>query len=180
LALPAKADEIKKIKHGDFAKLIQMRNDHEWSHPHPMISSMDATLSPDSGKLHHIGFIVASISESVQGFIDSLQAEWDGKIFHDPNQVVRVTFLKIQQGEAPLLELVEPAGEKSPVNSFLQKGGGLHHVCYEVENLEQTLAFSRSKGAIITRRPMPAVAFAGRRIAWVYMKSKLLVEYLER
>jgi len=140
------------------------------------------TASPavPPGKLHHIGYIVASITDSVQGFIDSLHATWDEKIFHDPNQVVRVTFLSLQSSAGPLFELVEPAGEKSPVIPFLKKGGGLHHLCYEVDNLEQSLAFSRSKGGIITRPPMPAVAFDGRRIAWVYTKSKLLVEYLER
>jgi len=56
----------------------------------------------------------------------------------------------------------------------------LHHLCYEVENLEQQLAFCRSQGSLITRPPLPAVAFGGRRIAWVYTKNKLLLEYLER
>jgi len=131
------------------------------------------------GRLHHIGFVVASIADAAPGFVESLQGAWDGRIFHDPNQVVRVTFLRIQNGETPLLELVEPAGEASPVIPFLKKGGGLHHVCYEVASLEDQLAFSRAKGGIITRSPMPAVAFGGRRIAWVYTKNKLLVEYLE-
>jgi methylmalonyl-CoA/ethylmalonyl-CoA epimerase len=145
-----------------------------------MNSSIDRATSATVGKLHHIGFIVPSIAQSVEGFINSLQAEWDGKIFHDPNQVVRVTFLSIQKGPGPSLELVEPAGEKSPVLPFLKKGGGLHHLCYEVENLDQSLAFCRSKGGLITRPPMPAVAFSGRRIAWAYTKNRLLVEYLER
>jgi methylmalonyl-CoA/ethylmalonyl-CoA epimerase len=56
----------------------------------------------------------------------------------------------------------------------------LHHLCYEVKSLEDQLAFSRSEGAIVTRPPMPAVAFSGRRIAWVYTKNKLLIEFLER
>jgi methylmalonyl-CoA/ethylmalonyl-CoA epimerase len=142
--------------------------------------AQNAAASSSLGRLHHIGFIVASITESVQGFVASLQAEWDGKIFHDPNQLVRVTFLDLRRSAGPLFELVEPADEKSPVLSFLKKGGGLHHLCYEVENLEESLKISRSKGAIITRQPMPAVAFGGRRIAWVFNRNKLLVEYLER
>ena len=132
------------------------------------------------GMFHHIGFVVASIAESVQGFRDSLQAGWDGNIFHDANQIVRVTFLRPAAAESPFLELVEPAGDNSPVIPFLKRGGGLHHLCYEVESLESQLTFSRSKGGIITRPPMPAIAFNGRRVAWVYTKNKLLIEYLER
>jgi methylmalonyl-CoA/ethylmalonyl-CoA epimerase len=66
------------------------------------------------------------------------------------------------------------------VQSFAAKGGGLHHVCYVVDNLEQTLSDARSLGALVTRQPMPAVAFGGRRIAWIYTKNRLLIEYLER
>lgn len=142
----------------------------------------DSTTAETATKstFHHIGFVVPSIADSVQGFIATLRAEWDGVIFHDPNQVVRVTFLRSQAAGSPWLELVEPAGDDSPVIPFLKKGGGLHHLCYEVENLEEELAFSRSKGGILTRKPVPAVAFNGRRIAWVYTKNKLLIEYLER
>jgi|SRR5579863_4393982 len=144
-----------------------------------MDSSTGAAL-PSEGTFHHIGFVVASIANSVQGFIEVLQAEWDGVIFHDPNQSAKVTFLRGKHPGIPLLELVEPAGESSPVVPFLKKGGGLHHLCYEVADLEKQLAFCRSRGALIARPPLPAVAFGGRRIAWVYTKNKLLLEYLER
>jgi methylmalonyl-CoA/ethylmalonyl-CoA epimerase len=129
---------------------------------------------------HHIGFVVASIQDSVQGFLQSLQAKWDEIIFHDPLQVVRVTFLQSAQAGSPVVELVEPAGEKSPVIPFLKRGGGLHHLCYEIDNLEEQLRLSRSQGGLVVRPPLPAVAFAGRPIAWVYTKNKLLLEYLER
>lgn len=129
---------------------------------------------------HHIGFVVASIDNSVQGLRQSLEADWDGKIFHDPNQVVKVTFLRGRQPDSPVVELVEPAGENSPVEPFLKRGGGLHHLCYEVDDLEMQLQLSRTQGGIMVRPPMPAVAFDGRHIAWVYTKNRLLVEYLER
>jgi methylmalonyl-CoA/ethylmalonyl-CoA epimerase len=132
------------------------------------------------GNFHHIGFVVASIQNSVQGFLDALQAEWDGTIFHDPNQAVQVTFLHGKHPGNPVLELVEPAGEKSPVTPFLKRGGGLHHLCYEIDGLEDQLALSRAQGGLVVRPPLPAVAFGGRRIAWVYTKNKLLLEYLER
>ena len=60
-----------------------------------------------------------------------------------------------------------------------KKGGGLHHLCYEVEDCEKALAAMRQRSAMIVRRPQPAVAFAGRRIAWMLTAEKLLIELLE-
>src|SRR5580658_5558754 len=144
------------------------------------MESSTGAVAPTAATFHHIGFVVASIATSVQGFLDSLQAQWDGTIFHDPNQVVRVTFLRGRHAADPLFELIEPAGDKSPVVPFLKRGGGLHHLCYEIDNLENQLELSRAQGGLVVRPPLPAVAFAGRRIAWVYTRNKLLIEYLER
>ena len=143
------------------------------------MNPISPTWQPE-GSFHHVGFVVASIQNTVQSFSEILQVDWDTHIFHDSNQGVRVTFLKSRREGDPLWELVEPADENSPVHSFAARGGGLHHVCYVVENLEEALARARSLGALITRQPMPAVAFGGRRIAWIYTRNRLLIEYLER
>jgi len=131
------------------------------------------------GSFHHVGFVVKSIQDSVGGFTSLFNAAWDGKIFYDPNQEVRVAFLPGPNSADPLIELVEPVGERSPVYVFLKRGGGLHHLCYQVGDLEGQLEKSRAAGAVITRPPLPAVAFGGRRIAWVFTRNKLLIEYLE-
>ena len=130
-------------------------------------------------RLHHVGFVVASINESMPGFLRSLAATWDGIVFSDPLQNVRVAFLSTGAGSASI-ELVEPAGEDAPVQRFLrERSGGLHHLCYEVDDIEEELRRMRSEKAMIARRPKPAVAFGGRRIAWVITAEKLLVELLE-
>lgn len=129
-------------------------------------------------RLHHVGFVVGNIEQAMPGFLRSLAACWDEQVFHDPLQKVKVAFLTTR-AEDPQIELVEPAGEDSPVLRFLEQGGGLHHVCYEVADLEQELVEFRSRGAVIAKRPKPAVAFGGRRIAWVITAEKLLVELLE-
>jgi methylmalonyl-CoA/ethylmalonyl-CoA epimerase len=143
------------------------------------MNAISLTWQPE-GSFHHVGFVVSSIASSVQGFAAMLQADWDQQIFHDPNQSVRVTFLKSRRDSDPLWELVEPADAKSPVQSFAAKGGGLHHVCYVVDDLEQALTAARARGSLVTRQPMPAIAFGGRRIAWIYTRNRLLIEYLER
>jgi methylmalonyl-CoA/ethylmalonyl-CoA epimerase len=135
---------------------------------------------PSVATFHHVGFVVASIAETAADFARSLGAEWTGKIIHDPLQQARVSFMRCGAPHAPAVELVEPDSEKSPLNKFLSKGGGLHHICYEVDSLETQLEYCRSVGSLIVRAPLPAVAFGGRRIAWTYTKQKLLVEYLER
>jgi methylmalonyl-CoA/ethylmalonyl-CoA epimerase len=130
-------------------------------------------------KLHHIGFVLASIQESAESFARSLGATWDGNIIFDPLQRVRVTFLKGAHVSDSLIELVEPGGPESPVTRFLERRGGLHHLCYEVEDLESHLVFCKSVGTITVRPPVPAVAFEGRRIAWTLTRKRLLVEFLE-
>src|SRR5580658_7950907 len=84
-------------------------------------------------KLHHFGFVVKSIPDCSLSFAQALGASWDGKIFFDPLQKVRVAFFEGRNNTDPLIELVEPDGEESPVTQFLQRGGGLHHICYEVD-----------------------------------------------
>jgi methylmalonyl-CoA/ethylmalonyl-CoA epimerase len=131
-------------------------------------------------KLHHFGFVVKSIQDCGWSFAQALGASWDEKIFFDPLQKVRVTFFEGRNNADPLIELVEPGGEDSPVTQFLQRGGGLHHLCYEVGDLERHLEFCKSVGNTIIRPPVPAVAFGGRRIAWAVTRKRLLVELLER
>ena len=137
-------------------------------------------LLTGNATLHHLGFVVSSISAAAADFAFSMSAHWDGEIIHDPIQRVRVSFFSPADSRNPVLELVEPASESSPVNSFVKKGGGLHHVCYEIDDLESGLREARAVGLVIVSEPVPAVAFGGRRIAWVVSKRRLLMELLER
>jgi methylmalonyl-CoA/ethylmalonyl-CoA epimerase len=130
-------------------------------------------------RLHHMGFVVADIASAMPAFVRSMAAEWNGRIFEDPLQKAKVAFLTTRPGDAQI-ELVQPVGDDSPVRRFLQeRGGGMHHLCYEVADLEAELAAFRSRGAAIASRPKPAIAFGGRRIAWVITSEKFLVELLE-
>jgi methylmalonyl-CoA/ethylmalonyl-CoA epimerase len=130
--------------------------------------------------LHHIGYVVESIEKAMPGFLRSLGARWDGQIFEDPHQKVKVAFLATHPQDAQI-ELVEPAAGDSPITKFLQnRGGGLHHCCYEVENLQDGISAMRKQGALLAKPPKPAVAFHGRLIAWLITPEKLLVELLQK
>jgi methylmalonyl-CoA/ethylmalonyl-CoA epimerase len=137
-------------------------------------------LLSGNGTLHHLGFAVSSILAVAEEFAASISARWDGEVIHDPIQRVRVAFLSPVDTRNPVFELVEPASEGSPVSNFLKKGGGLHHVCYEIDDLESGLREATGVGLVVVADPAPAVAFGGRRIAWVCSKKRLLVELLER
>lgn len=138
------------------------------------------TSTSQTASFHHVGFVVSSIAEAGAGFASSLGAHWDEVVIHDPLQQARVTFLRCAEPETPAVELVEPAGDSSPLHKFVAKGGGLHHICYEVDALEAQLERSRAAGCLVVKSPLPAAAFNGRRIAWVYTRQRLLIEYLER
>jgi methylmalonyl-CoA/ethylmalonyl-CoA epimerase len=129
-------------------------------------------------RLHHIGIVVQSIAAAAPGFAQSLQAVWDRRIIHDPLQAARVSFLSVGDGQ-PMIELVEAAGEDSPVTRAAMRGGGLHHLCYEVPDLARQLETCRRSGDVLVRSPQPAIAFENRRICWVFTRERLLLEYLE-
>ena len=133
----------------------------------------------DGMRLHHVGFVVASIEASAPGFVASLNMEWDGEIFYDLLQDAKVTFLRHSVPGMPLIELVEPGSPQSHLVKFLKRSGGLHHLCYETNHLEEQLRSVVSVGSILVRKPAPAVAFEGRAIAWFYTPERMLVEILE-
>jgi methylmalonyl-CoA/ethylmalonyl-CoA epimerase len=134
----------------------------------------------DQPTLHHIGYVVPSIAAVAARFAKSVAATWDERIIHDPLQKVFVSFLTPAGESTAQVELVEPSGKDSPVVAFLNRGGGLHHLCYEVDNLDLHLQQMRAHGSVPARLPMPAVAFDGRRIAWMLTPDGLLLEFLER
>jgi methylmalonyl-CoA/ethylmalonyl-CoA epimerase len=130
--------------------------------------------------LHHVGYVVTSIAESIDRWRDAISAISTSVPFDDPIQRARVIFLDLPPDGGVKLELIEPLGSGSPVASFDQKGGGLHHLCFEVDDLEKQISNMKSQKAMLIRKPQPATAFQGRRIAWMQTRERLLVEYLER
>jgi methylmalonyl-CoA/ethylmalonyl-CoA epimerase len=137
-----------------------------------LVSDSDAFAGKDVFRLHHVGIVVSSLSEGLRRW--ALPGmEVDTPVFHDPTQGVRVQF--IRPGAEVQIELIEPAGEKSPVLRFLQQHGpGLHHLCYEVDDIQASCETLRQRGALITCAPVPAVAFEGRRIAFLYSQGSLI------
>jgi methylmalonyl-CoA/ethylmalonyl-CoA epimerase len=130
-------------------------------------------------RVHHVGYVTVSIVEWVNRYAAVTGLTWDGCVIVDPLQMVKVAFLGSGTDGSALIELVEPAGRRSPVNKFLASGGGLHHVCLEVVDLRAHISASQTRGCSLVRVPMPAVAFNGRKIAWITTPDGQLLELLQ-
>ncbi|MCS6913818.1 MAG: VOC family protein [Myxococcales bacterium] len=133
-------------------------------------------------RLHHLGYVGRDLQTLLRRF-QAEGAEPIGEPVPDPVQRVVVQFVQ-QPGSGELWELVVPLScvEDSPLRGRLARGGGLDHICYELEAgdgpLEQVLRQERDRGGQIVCEPVMATAF-GRRIAFVFRRSGRLVELVE-
>lgn len=119
-------------------------------------------------KLHHVGIVVPNIQESLGELTKYFKFETIDLPTLIGSQRVNVCFLKIGQMH---LELIEPAGQNSPVSNFLSKeGGGFHHLCFEVRDIHLELDDLEKKGARIIVKPVKG--FEDRLIAFVLLNMK--------
>lgn len=116
--------------------------------------------------LDHVGVGAARIDDVYPG-LDRIA---------DPIQKVSVGFFELH---GVTIEAIAPATDDSPVSRSVAAGQKLLHLCYRVPDLDRAIATARSRGLLPLGRPVPAVAFPGRRIAWLYHKYLGLFELVE-
>ena len=115
-------------------------------------------------KLSYLGVAVADIEQALSAYQELLGYIVLSGPFNDPVQKVKVCFVGPEVPGDPIVEPVAPLGNNSPVIRILSNGGGAYHVCYEVDDIDQTLKDVRAKGCLVERKPVSVVAFVGRRI----------------
>jgi len=103
------------------------------------------------GRLNHIGVATPSIADSVAYYRDTMGATRIGEPFDLPEQGVKVCFVDTpghDGTEGTQIELIEPLSDASPIAGFLAKNpaGGQHHLCYEVEDIEEARSWFEEKG----------------------------------
>jgi methylmalonyl-CoA/ethylmalonyl-CoA epimerase len=135
-------------------------------------------MAPDL-RLHHVGIVVENIDRAAAEYAIRYGYECRTGAIHDPRQQAHVQFLALP-GDAAYLEMVAPDGPDSKLTGALAKGGGLHHLCYSTADIEATCTALRRSGMTLVRHPVPAVAFNGRRIAWLMGRDRHLIELVER
>ena len=97
-------------------------------------------------KLHHIGIVVKNIQESLGELTQYLDFESTTMPTLVGSQKVNICFLKTNN---VFLELIEPAQENSPISDFVKRGGGFHHLCFEVDDIHLELEKMKKNGARI-------------------------------
>jgi len=118
-------------------------------------------------KINHIGIAVKSLDESIPFYRDNLGMTFAG-IEEVPEQKVRVAMLNVGESK---IELLEPTSSESPVAKFIEKNGvGVHHVAYEVDDIENTIAKLLADGARMIDET-PRCGAHGTRIAFIHPKS---------
>ena len=123
--------------------------------------------------------LVADIPGASVMYTERLGYRPQSAVIHDPAQTAHVQFFALGSATV-LLELIAPDGAASRLSTALQRGGGLHHLCYSTTDIDASCRELVSAGLALIRRPEPAVAFGGRRIAWMAGKDRLLTELVER
>ena len=118
-------------------------------------------------KFHHVGIIVQSINNSLKEFTPFIKFEKTTIPVNISSQKVNVCFLQLGEFN---LELIEPAAENSPVTDFASKGGGIHHLCFEVDDIHEELEQMKKDGATIIVEPVKG--FEDRLIASVFLNMK--------
>ena len=130
------------------------------------------------GKIEHVAIAVADLEGAIAHYRDV----WGLEVSHRE----RVEDQGVEEAMLPLgdsyLQLLGATGPNTTVGKFLERRGqGLHHIAYEVDDLEATLAELKGKGvALIDERPR--LGGRGHMVAFVHPKSNhgLLVELIQR
>lgn len=131
-------------------------------------------------KLCHVGVAVPALGPATETLATLFGYRVISGPFDDPLQKVSVNFLTQSDNDVAEIELIAPLSDDSPITSMLAKGsGGAYHLCFETTDIEQALVHAKNNGCIIVSPAVPAVAFNGRKIAWIYTRSRQLFELVE-
>ena len=128
-------------------------------------------------KIDHIGVAVKNIEDSLHIFKDILGMEYSGEEVVN-EQDVKVAFFPVGESEIELLESTSPEGT---IAKYIEKKGeGIHHIAFEVEDLDAILEDLQKKGVRLIDRE-PRYGAGGARIAFLHPKSTngILVELCE-
>lgn len=140
-------------------------------------------------RLNHIGLVFRKISGAAEifralGLGEMTQPE------PDPIQKVSASFMAVEDGQDVYIELLEPTEASSPVAKFLEKtGGGLHHLCFEVDDIEGVTDQLTKKGFTMVCGPVECVGYdrsfhresaQPSKVAFFLLPNKILIEFLQK
>jgi methylmalonyl-CoA/ethylmalonyl-CoA epimerase len=128
-------------------------------------------------RIYHLGYAVEDLEAASRFYRENLGAD-PGEPEEVEEQGIRAVVFEV--GESAV-ELVEPTRPDSPVGKFLAKRGeGFHHVAFQVEDLEATLAELKEKGVELIDEE-PRIGVGGSKMAFIHPKGAhgVLTELVE-
>lgn len=129
-------------------------------------------------RFHHVGILVNDIeSHFDKHFVRELGIESLTGPVLDPNQQAFTAMISTGPGAG--IELISPSEDDSPLKISLDKGGGLHHICYEVNDITESFSALRDTGMVPVSAPQPATLFEGLKVAFLYSRLGGLLELVE-
>jgi methylmalonyl-CoA/ethylmalonyl-CoA epimerase len=121
------------------------------------------------GRLNHVAIAVPDLAAAAAQYRDTLGAQV-GAPQDEPEHGVTVVFIELPNTK---IELLYPLGEESPIRGFLDKNpsGGIHHVCYEVEDIRAARDQLKAKGARVLGSGEPKIGAHGKPVLFLHPKD---------
>ena len=122
-------------------------------------------------RLNHIAIAVVNLDEGIKVYKDTFGVEISKKLAL-PKHGVTTVFVKVSNTN---IELLEPLGKHSPINNFLIKNpsGGVHHLCYEVSDIDESVECLSNKGYKILGDGIPREGAHGKPVIFLHPKQFL-------
>ena len=132
------------------------------------------------GKLNHVAIAVPNLDDAMSTYKNMLGATVSAKE-QQPEHGVTTVFIELPNTK---IELLEPLGDDSPIQKFLEKNGsgGIHHICYEVEDINQAKERLLENGARILGMGETKIGAHGKPVLFLHPKdfNGTLVELEEK
>jgi methylmalonyl-CoA/ethylmalonyl-CoA epimerase len=121
------------------------------------------------GRLNHVAIAVADLAVASAHYRDSLGARVGAPIAL-PEHGVTVAFVELPNTK---VELLEPLGAASPIAKFLERNpdGGMHHLCFEVDDILAARDQLKSSGARVLGDGQPKIGAHGKPVLFVHPKD---------
>ena len=121
------------------------------------------------GRLNHVAIATADVRKAAQVYRDTLGAKVSEPV-PQPDHGVTTVFVELPNTK---IELLEPLGTDSPIANFLKRNpsGGMHHVCYEVDDIYEARDRMRAAGATITGTGEPRIGAHGKPVVFLHPKD---------
>ena len=121
------------------------------------------------GRLNHVAIAVPDLDAAVALYRDALGADV-GAPQDEPDHGVTVVFITLPNTK---VELLYPLGETSPIAGFLEKNpsGGIHHICYEVQDILAARDRLTAQGARVLGDGTPRIGAHGKPVLFLHPKD---------